>query len=431
MQAFVPGVGFRNVFTGGKLIRHHSGECARRPRTQCAGTLTMTNVGYLEALEKLKRDAQRGGGNVQGETKKQEQNQKSSRPQKKRATEILGIQARLLDRLSKGDSLSGIVSAITEASVWVDCGVFRRVTKGGEIVEKQVFGRLGRKKLKSKKIKEGRPVDVRVKRADVAAARLELEISDGREKGRKKGRLKVSLDDLVAGDSVLNGVVFKALEKGALVDVGAYRIGKKGKRVSVLAYLERKFLREGHALSSDKVIKDTVQSIYEEGDEITVHVRAVHLANGFLWVSEIPVDKEMIAAKARERAKKKRILRRRKDVTSLEPGTTRKGIVRAVEAYGAFVDVGVSREGLVYWREMRPYGREWQEHVHAGDEVVVEVLSTDEGRLGLALVAGQDAGDADDGAIENSRQSAEDHEKDPEETFSDKFDDEYFDSKYI
>lgn len=82
----------------------------------------------------------------------------------------------------------------------------------------------------------------------------------------------------------------------------------------------------------------------------------------------------------------------RNDVLSMEdlrPGMQLKGTVRNVVDFGAFVDIGVKRNGLIHISKMGPgYVRDPHEKVAVGDVIDVEVLSVDidRGRIGLALV---------------------------------------------
>jgi protein Tex len=81
----------------------------------------------------------------------------------------------------------------------------------------------------------------------------------------------------------------------------------------------------------------------------------------------------------------------RTDVLSLEdlqPGMRLKGTVRNVVDFGAFVDIGVKRNGLIHVSQMGPgYVRDPHDKVAVGDVVEVEILNVDaeRGRIGLAL----------------------------------------------
>jgi uncharacterized protein len=82
----------------------------------------------------------------------------------------------------------------------------------------------------------------------------------------------------------------------------------------------------------------------------------------------------------------------RSDVLTMEDlrqGMRLQGTVRNVVDFGAFVDIGVKRNGLIHISQMGPdYVRDPHEKVSVGDVVEVEVLNVDvdRGRIGLALV---------------------------------------------
>jgi uncharacterized protein len=72
----------------------------------------------------------------------------------------------------------------------------------------------------------------------------------------------------------------------------------------------------------------------------------------------------------------------------LKPGMTLEGRVSNVTNFGAFVDVGVKRDGLVHLSEMsRRYVKDPREAVKVGDVVTVKVLGVDpdSGRISLSI----------------------------------------------
>ncbi|MCJ7550149.1 MAG: helix-hairpin-helix domain-containing protein, partial [Anaerolineae bacterium] len=82
----------------------------------------------------------------------------------------------------------------------------------------------------------------------------------------------------------------------------------------------------------------------------------------------------------------------RSDVLTIEdlhPGMQLKGTIRNVVDFGAFVDIGVKRNGLIHISQMgSEYVRDPHEKVAVGDVVDVEVLDVDvdRGRISLALM---------------------------------------------
>lgn len=72
----------------------------------------------------------------------------------------------------------------------------------------------------------------------------------------------------------------------------------------------------------------------------------------------------------------------------LLPGAVFTGTVRAVQSYGAFVDIGAFTDGLVHISELSAtYIRAVQDIVSVGQEISVRVLELDEkaGRIGLTM----------------------------------------------
>lgn len=76
-------------------------------------------------------------------------------------------------------------------------------------------------------------------------------------------------------------------------------------------------------------------------------------------------------------------------ITELEPKMQLEGVVRKVELYGAFVDLGLERDGLIHISQLSERRVDKvTDVVQEGDKVVVWVLSVDpdQGRIGLTLV---------------------------------------------
>jgi ribosomal protein S1 len=76
-------------------------------------------------------------------------------------------------------------------------------------------------------------------------------------------------------------------------------------------------------------------------------------------------------------------------ITDLEPKMKLQGTVKKVGFYGAFVDIGVGRDGMVHISELsNEHVEKVSDIVKEGDEVTVWVISADpdEGRIGLTMV---------------------------------------------
>jgi small subunit ribosomal protein S1 len=148
-----------------------------------------------------------------------------------------------------------------------------------------------------------------------------------------------SLADLKSGQK-LEGRVSKVELFGAFVDIGAEQQG--------LIHISK--LRQGKI--------NRVEDVVHEGDQVEVWVEKVDPAAGRLELTMIkPVSLQW------------------KDI---KPGATFKGKVVRVEKFGAFVDIGAARPGLVHVSEMRDeYVPDPNQLVSVGDEVDVTVIDLD------------------------------------------------------
>ncbi|MBP7693341.1 MAG: S1 RNA-binding domain-containing protein [Anaerolineales bacterium] len=138
----------------------------------------------------------------------------------------------------------------------------------------------------------------------------------------------------------LTGTVKRIELFGAFIDVG---VGRDG-----LVHIS--------ALRPERV--NNVTDVVKEGDTVKVWVRKVDPANGRLDLTMV----EPLAVEWNE----------------LRPGQVYPGKVTKTEKFGAFVDIGAERPGLVHISEMASYRVEdVSEVVKAGHEVRVKVLQVD------------------------------------------------------
>jgi small subunit ribosomal protein S1 len=146
----------------------------------------------------------------------------------------------------------------------------------------------------------------------------------------------------------LEGTVTRTELFGAFVDVGVDADG--------LVHISQ--------LSTRRV--NRVTEVVNEGDRVTV------------WVNSVEPDKKRI------------------DLTMIEPpavdwdeiraGQVYSGKVKRLERYGAFVDIGATRDGLVHVSEITSdYIQDPKEYLKAGDEVQVKVLNVDHKRRRIEL----------------------------------------------
>jgi len=109
-----------------------------------------------------------------------------------------------------------------------------------------------------------------------------------------------------------------------------------------------------------------VSDILEEGDEITV------------WVKRVD--------RARKRVSLTMIEPPERTFRDLKPGMIVGGKVTRLAPFGAFVDIGVGRDGLVHISELAPgYVDDPSQIVSVGEEVEVKVLNVDPRRRQIEL----------------------------------------------
>jgi small subunit ribosomal protein S1 len=138
----------------------------------------------------------------------------------------------------------------------------------------------------------------------------------------------------------LNGTVRKVELFGAFVDVG---VGRDG-----LIHIS--------ALSRQPV--NRVEDVVKEGDTVTVWVRRVDARAG-------RIDLTLIEPSALE-------------WDEIRPGQVYTGKVVKIEKFGAFVELGAERPGLIHISELATWRvEEVTEVVKLGDEIEVKVLAVD------------------------------------------------------
>jgi small subunit ribosomal protein S1 len=146
----------------------------------------------------------------------------------------------------------------------------------------------------------------------------------------------------------LQGVVKDAQLYGAVVDVGVEYDG--------VVHISQ--------LSPKRV--NRVADVVQPGDNVTV------------WVSKVDPEKGRIALTMIEPP--------RVDWHDLAEGQIYTGAVTRIEPYGAFIDIGAERPGLLHVREMSTgYVRHPSELVQMGEDVEVRVLKVDQRRRRIDL----------------------------------------------
>jgi small subunit ribosomal protein S1 len=146
----------------------------------------------------------------------------------------------------------------------------------------------------------------------------------------------------------LTGKVTNVTEFGAFVDIG---VGRDG-----LVHISE-LRRQGGDQGSDTI---------STGDEVTV------------WIKDLDRKRNRISLTMREPARRK--------FKDLRPGMVVEGKVTRLVPYGAFVDIGLRRDGMVHVTEMaQGYVRDPADMLTAGDVVQVKVLEIDRKKRRVAL----------------------------------------------
>jgi small subunit ribosomal protein S1 len=156
-----------------------------------------------------------------------------------------------------------------------------------------------------------------------------------------------SIDEIKPKDK-FTGTVVKIMLAGAAVDIG---VGIPG------------FIHISQ-LQSEKV--NRVEDVLEEGQEVEVWVKRVYPKKDRIELTMI----EPLALEWRE----------------IKEGMTVKGTIERLEKYGAFVEIGAERPGLVHISELaHGYVRTPSEAVSEGDEVEAKVLSVNRRKKQIKL----------------------------------------------
>lgn len=226
-------------------------------------------------------------------------------------------------------------------------GTVRKVTLSGAIigVGATVDGLLHISDLGDKAVtrasdvlKEGQTVIVWVKKVDPTANRLSLTMAEPP---------KFTWKDLQPGFRT-EGRVVRLENFGAFVDIGAECDG--------LVHISE--------MGTGRVSKPS--DVVSEGDLITV------------WIKDADRKARRISLTMNEPPEV--------DIRSLKPDMLLTGRVVRLESFGAFVNVGAGRDGMIHVSEMgRGYVGNPSEIMSVGDEVQVRVLEVDSRRGRIAL----------------------------------------------
>ncbi|NTW02593.1 MAG: 30S ribosomal protein S1, partial [Oscillochloris sp.] len=261
-----------------------------------------------------------------------------------------GGRPRRLKDLQAGMDLEGRVTSIALYGIFVDVGVGR---DGLVHISEMSDTRID---TPSDLVQIGDTVKVRVKSVDPDARRISLTMrSQERNEGsRGRGRPKRAevdkdrLGSLKVGD-VVDGTITGFAPFGAFADIG---VGKDGLiHVSELA--------EGRVEKPEDAVKIGEQFSFK--------------------ILEIDPEGTRISLSLRRAMRSQRM-------QGLEPGQVLEGAVSGLAPFGAFVDIGVGRDGLVHISALSSsrVGKV-EDVVKVGDKVTVKVLEVDQQSKRISL----------------------------------------------
>jgi small subunit ribosomal protein S1 len=167
----------------------------------------------------------------------------------------------------------------------------------------------------------------------------------------------------------LRGVVKETQLYGAVIDIGLERDG--------LAHISQ--------LAPRRVGR--VTDVVKQGDEVTV------------WVTKVEEDKGRIGLSLVEPPEV--------DWNDINEGDSYSGKVTRMEKYGAFVDIGAEKPGLLHVREMSDaFVRHPSDIVHMGETLQVHVLKVDrrKRRIDLTLRGTEDEVDLEEAGLEEEEE---------------------------
>ena len=239
-----------------------------------------------------------------------------------------------LAEVTQGQKLEGMVKKVTLSGAIVDVGA--------PVDGLLHISDLGDKKVTrtSDLLSEGQTITTWVKRVDLTGGRLSLTMVEP---------AKYSWNNLEPGLQV-EGKVVRLERFGAFVDIGAETDG--------LVHVSE--------MGTGRVAKPS--DVVSEGDVISV------------WIKDVDRKSRRISLTMVEPPDV--------DIRTLKPDMLLTGKVVRLESFGAFVDIGAGRDGMIHVSEMgRGYVGGPSEIVSLGDEVQVRVLEVDarRGRIALSM----------------------------------------------
>ena len=307
-----------------------------------------------------------------------------------------------LSSLQPGDALTGRITAHHQRKLFLEVPVVRPASRGGE-QSCDAFLSLpaSHELLQNPSANYGRSIDVIVRRVQASSARLEVSLKRAQQPRRslpsgilsKRARVEAArgdaswqrLEDLAVGDA-LDAKVASVQPFGAFVQVCVSRKGPGGQRKPV----------EKALVPSDQQPGYPTAPQYEVGQPLSVRVLRPHPGAGQLLLTARPLDATALNQILQERGATRKRNSRRPSLAALAAaaGSQREGVVTKVTDFGAVVNVGARRPGLIHISQFDPKGpgggrfvADANEIVSVGDRVLCKILPrSNERRLALRLL---------------------------------------------
>ena len=280
--------------------------------------------------------------------------------------------------LQPGMELSGRVTSIALYGIFVDVGVGRDgLVHISEMSDTRI-------ETPSDVVQIGDTVKVRIKSIDPDARRISLTMRLGggererTEQGRsgargKPRRAEIDKERLAAikvGD-VVDGVITGYAPFGAFADIG---VGKDG-LVHVSELAEGRVEKPEDAVKVGDRFRFKVLEVDPEGTRISLSLRRAQ---------------------------------RTQKMQGLEPGRIIEGTVSGIAPFGAFVDIGVGRDGLVHISALSTSRvNRVEDMVKVGDRVTVRVLEVDQQSKRISLTMRLDESEEPGSDGDEERESAQ------------------------
>lgn len=253
-----------------------------------------------------------------------------------------GVRPRRIKDLQVAQELQGQVTSVALYGVFVDIGVGR---DGLVHISEMSDTRIN---TPSDMVQIGDVVNVRVKSVDVEARRISLTMrskertsGQGRGGGARRAEInREALENLKVGD-VVEGTITGLAQFGAFVDIG---VGKDG-LVHISELSDNRVEKPEDAVELHRQYTFKLLEIDPEGNRISLSLRRAQ---------------------------------RSQKLQQLTPDQILEGRVSGMAPFGAFVDIGVGRDGLVHISQLSEnHVGKVEDIVKEGDSVTVRVLEVD------------------------------------------------------